>query len=266
MRLSNTNRRAALCCAVCAFLLPIPEAAAACTGKEFDRPVPESLSPYTYSAAPETGRLHFGKDTIPSLTPPDSAAQAPLPLSRYERNRAKRIEGWARLIPNQGTLQYAGSIGVMSIGLGWNYGRGKHWETDLMIGFVPRYHSEGIHTTFTVKERYVPWHCRISHRWAIDPLTAGIFFSTISGDDFWRNQPDRYPKNYYGFPTKLRSHVCIGQRVRFNIPRRHRIIHQAISAYYELSTCDLYIVSKAINRHYPWSETLSLAFGLCFEM
>lgn len=187
-------------------------------------------------------------------------------LTRYERRRMRAIRGWAKLIPNQATLQYAGSIGIFSVGLGWHYGHNHHWETDLLLGIVPRYHSEHAKTTFTIKQRYVPWHCNLSSRWTLQPLTTGIFFSTISGDDFWKNQPDRYPKNYYGFSTKVRTNVFIGQRLRYNIPRSKRILHQAVSIYYELSTCDLYLVSKAVNKDFPWKDTFSLAFGLRWEM
>lgn len=186
--------------------------------------------------------------------------------TRYERNRARTVAKWMRLIPNQTALQYAGSIGIVSAGFGWHYGKDEHWETELLFGFVPRYHSNEAHFTFTIKQRYVPWHCKISSRWSISPLTTGIFFNTISGDDFWTRQPDRYPKEYYGFPTKLRTHIYLGQRWRYNIPTRHRRRHQAVSLYYELSSCDLYLVSKFTNHEYPWRETLSLGFGIRWEM
>lgn len=186
--------------------------------------------------------------------------------SIYERRRRKRLEGWMNLIPNQATLQFAGSIGLLNAGLGWHYGRGDHWETELLIGFVPRYHSERTKATFTLKQRYVPWHCQLNSRWTIQPLTTGIGFNTISGDDFWKNLPDRYPHQYYGFSTKVRIHLFLGQRLRYAIPYRHRLLNQAVSLYYELSTCDLYLISKITNRHFPWKETLSLAFGLRWEM
>ena len=195
---------------------------------------------------------------------PDSLADDP--AARYLRNRERIAEQWLALLPNQTVLQYAGSIGLFNFGVGWHYGRGEHWETELLFGFVPRYHSGKAHFSFTAKQRYVPWHSELSHRWTLEPLTAGIFFNTISGDDFWANQPDRYPKRYYGFSTKIRTHIFLGQRLRYNIPRRQRRRHQAVSLYYELSTCDLYLLSKITNRSYPWSETLSLALGLRFEL
>lgn len=201
-----------------------------------------------------------------SLKESDSITTPIEKLSRYDKNRQRLMKRWKRLIPTQASLQYAGSIGLMSAGWGWHYGKGQHWETDMLIGVVPRYHTEKFHTTFTIKQRYVPWHCMVSHRWTIEPLTAGVFFNTISGDDFWRSLPDKYPKHYYGFSTKVRANIFLGQRLRYNIPRSKRLAHQAVSFYYELSSCDLYIVSKATNKEYPWQETLSLALGLRWEM
>lgn len=204
--------------------------------------------------------------TNDSLTRKDTTTLGTYRLSRYEKNKQRAMNRWKRLIPTQASLQYAGSIGLMSVGWGWHYGKGQHWETDMLIGIVPRYHTEKFHTTFTIKQRYIPWHCILSHRWCIEPLTAGVFFNTISGDDFWRSLPDKYPKHYYGFSTKVRANIYVGQRFRFNIPRSKRLAHQAVSFYYELSSCDLYIVSKATNKEYPWRETLSLALGLRWEM
>ena len=209
----------------------------------------------------DTSEVLLFKDTMRNVRY-DSAQKK----SFYERHRERTLRGWANLIPTQFTLQYAGSIGLMSVGIGWHYGRHDNWETELLVGFLPRYHSGEAHTTFTIKERYVPWHCHISRRWTIMPLTTGIFFNTISGDDFWKTQPEKYPKKYYGFSTKVRTNIFLGQRFCYHIPKRNRLIHQSISAYYEISSCDLYIVSKATNKEYPWSQTLSLAFGLLFEL
>lgn len=185
---------------------------------------------------------------------------------KYEKRRERYMRRWMRLVPNQATLQYAGSIGLMSVGVGWHYGKNQHWETELLIGFVSRYHTESVHTTFTIKERYVPWHCSLNKHLTLQPLTTGLFFSTISGDDFWRDLPSRYPKHYYGFSTKVRTNIFVGQRLRYHIPPGKRLLHQAVSVYYELSTCDLYLASKLTNKSYPWSQTLSLAFGIRWEM
>ena len=228
-------------------------------------------------------------DTLPPLCPADGEARCIvvhdtvvryvlMPISiasescpapahdRYTTLRSKRIQRWNRLIPERASLQYAGSIGLLSFGPGWQYGHSEHWETDMLFGFLPRYHSDKAKFTFTLKERYIPWHCRLSSTWVCQPLTVGFFFNTISSNDFWRSQPDKYPANYYWCSTRIRSHVFIGQRFRYDIPQAYRRRHSSVSAYYELSTCDIHVLSKVSNRHYPWHRLFSLAFGLSWEM
>ena len=55
----------------------------------------------------------------------------------YERSAQRYQSAWAKLIPRYSKLQFAGSIGMFSIGTGWDYYHG-HWETDLLLGFVPK--------------------------------------------------------------------------------------------------------------------------------
>ena len=183
-------------------------------------------------------------------------------VSRYKRE-------WARLVPNQMALQFAGSIGMFSIGAGWHYGRGDHWETEILFGFLPRTNGSPHHYTLTAKQRYVPWHIPLSarsQRWVFEPLTAGLFINTIFGEGFWRHAPSKYTKGYYGFNTKLRYNIFVGQRIRFNIPQRHRFFARSISFYYELSTCDLYLVSAIPNQQVTAADILSLALGLRVEL
>lgn len=81
--------------------------------------------------------------------------------TRYERRIDRYVLRWSKLIPSHSTMQYAGSIGLISAGIGWHYGKNAHWETDLLVGFLPKYHSRSAHATFTVKERYIPWRCHV---------------------------------------------------------------------------------------------------------
>lgn len=215
-----------------------------------------------------------GASALHHHTPADSADTAfsqadtvkadSLP-GRYERHVAHYRKGWNRLIPSHYVFQYAGSIGIVSFGAGWHYGR-DHWETELLLGIVPRYNSDATKMTLTVRQRYIPWHLPVGRRWVVEPFTTGVFFSSIFGEDFWANEPSRYPKHYYGFSTKIRANVFVGQRIKFNIPRRRRIAHKSVSLFYELGTSDLYIITAATNRAIRLRDILSLAIGARFEV
>lgn len=189
----------------------------------------------------------------------DSITSAP-----YIRHTERYKEAWQRFIPKQTMVHFAGSIGLVSAGVGWNYGKQHRWETELLVGILPKYNSDEAKVTLTLKERYAPWNIKLSSRWSIEPLTTGFFFNTIFGEDFWAQQPKRYPKRYYGFSTKIHTHIFIGQRFSYNIPKRHRRYNKGVSVYYELSTNDIYLLSALSNHRIRPSDILSLSFGMRF--
>ena len=42
-----------------------------------------------------------------------------------------------------------------------------------------------------------------------------MYLNTVFGDEFWVNEPERYPKGYYGFSSKVRIHVDVYKRQVF---------------------------------------------------
>ena len=116
--------------------------------------------------------------------------------TRYEKMMARRMEGWKRLIPDHYKIQFAGSIGAASIGTGWTYGKKQQWETDVMLGFLPKFESEHHKAVFTLKQSYLPWRLRVKgSAWVIQPLSCSLFLSSVLSDKFWTHEPDRYPKD-----------------------------------------------------------------------
>lgn len=189
-----------------------------------------------------------------------------LSQSIYERNTQRYQNFFHRLIPNQLTVQYAGSIGVVSYGLGWHYGKRNSWETEVLVGHVPRYNSDESKMTLTLKQRYIPWHLRLGSRWDVHPLTTGLYMNSIFGEDFWASEPSRYPKKYYGFSSKVRFGVYLGSRLYYKFARSDRRHLQGVSFYYELGTTDLYIISALPNKNLRTSDILSLALGVTLDI
>ncbi|MEG1580797.1 MAG: hypothetical protein RR386_06015 [Bacteroidaceae bacterium] len=221
-------------------------------------------------------RAHHLGDSIPFVQPVDSVVSLKEAMvrknkyegmSKYEIRTQRYRKLWTHLAPNHMKLQFAGSIGLVSVGIGWHYG--KHhdqWETDLLVGYLPKFDSEKSKPTLTIKQSYLPWHLPIQNtRLVYAPLTCGIFFNTVFGEDFWVNEPSKYPKKYYGFSTKIRTHLFVGQRITYQIPQQKRKYNKCVSVYYELSTCDLYLVSFATNKSIRFYDILSLSLGLRFE-
>ncbi|MBR3732921.1 MAG: hypothetical protein IKN22_00125 [Bacteroidaceae bacterium] len=182
----------------------------------------------------------------------------------YEYRMERYNQFWRSLIPNQARVQYAGSVGAANIGLGWHYGgRDKRlWETDFMFGFVPKSSAPEAHLTFTIRQSYIPFRLRMTDWLAYEPLSTGLIFNTIFGEQFWVNEPSRYPNKYYGFSSAVRFHAFLGQRLRYEIPQRKRKFVKAISFCYELSASDLYLVSYVPNKNISLRDILSLSVGV----
>lgn len=181
----------------------------------------------------------------------------------------KRVESykdlWQSLMPTYTKLQYAGGMGLINFGMGWSYGKNKQWETDVFLGFIPRYSSDKSKFTLTLKQNLIPWQKPLGSRWVLEPFTCSLYFNTVFSDEFWTKEPDRYPKGYYGFSTRVRTHISVGQRMRFRIPDKKRFFSRSITAFYEISTCDLYVVSAFGNSLKP-DDFLRLSFGLKFDI
>ena len=86
--------------------------------------------------------------------------------TRHERNVAQWQRRWLALIPNIGSVQYAGNIGMFAAGPGWDYGKNDRWETLILLGYVPKYHTDRGNVTFTLRQNLVPWSIGLgTRRW-----------------------------------------------------------------------------------------------------
>ena len=75
-------------------------------------------------------------------------------------------------------------MGVLSVGIGWDYGRNKQWETQLLLGFVPKYDSDRAKLTLTLKENFIPWRMELGKGWQFEPLECSFYVNTVFGHDF----------------------------------------------------------------------------------
>lgn len=183
--------------------------------------------------------------------------------TRYMKMTERRMAAWQRLIPDHYKAQFAGSIGMVAAGPGWTYGKKLQWETDLLFGFLPKFESEHNKLVFTVKQSYVPWRMRIGKSaWVVQPLSCSLFLSSVLNEKFWTREPDRYPKGYYGFSTRIRANLSLGQRIMFDIPDVSDWLVQDISVYYELGACDTDLCTFFGDRSIKFKQILSLALGI----
>ncbi len=150
---------------------------------------------------------------------------------------------------------------MFSAGIGWEYGRRGQWATDLFAGFIPASAIGRTYPTTTAKQSYTPWSIRCCReRLSVEPLTCGMYINSVIADEFWLREPSRYPKGYYGFSTKLRAHLFVGQSYRFHL--RGGGVLRDISLFWEMNTCDLYLISRITNRYMDFGDYVGLSVGI----
>lgn len=203
--------------------------------------------------------VYYYRDTIQNVK--QNADQ------NYEKLVIRYKTFWDRMVPKYTKIQFAGGMGLVSFGFGWNYGKHNQWETDLFLGYLPKYNTKSAKGTFTLKQNYIPWSIPIGNKFiSIEPLKCGLYFNTILSNDYWLEEPERYPKGYYGFSTRIRSYIFIGQSFTCNIRPNKYKRYQSISLYYELSTCDVYVITKFKNKSITFNDIIKLSFGLKFQI
>lgn len=186
--------------------------------------------------------------------------------SRYDKRIHYYRQHWASLIPTQHILQFAGNMGIASIGVGWDYGRRRQWETHLLFGLIPKYDSRRTKVTMTLKQNYIPWSTYIKGGWTFEPLECGLYFNTVFGDEFWAKQPAKYGSGYYPFSTKFRPNVFIGQRITKLVPNSRRRYIKSVTMFYELSTCDIYFMKFYRNGEAEFWDVFGLSLGLKLQL
>lgn len=142
--------------------------------------------------------------------------------SRYDNRIHRYRRYWGALIPTQTVLQTCGNMGLFSFGVGWDYGKHRQWETQLLFGYIPKYDSNNAKMTMTLKQNYIPWSVPMGHGWAFEPLECGLYFNTVFGSDFWTKQPSKYGSGYYPFSTRIRPNIFVGERFTVDVPENRR--------------------------------------------
>ncbi|WP_305067525.1 hypothetical protein [Jilunia laotingensis] len=186
--------------------------------------------------------------------------------TKYDKRVHRYRCHWEKLIPTHTKIQFAGNMGLLSFGTGWDYGKKNQWETDIFLGFIPKYQSKRTKITMTLKQNYMPWSLELGKGFSTEPLSCGLYFNTVFGDQFWVHEPDRYPKGYYGFSSRIRSHIFLGQRLTYDIDPQRRYTAKSITVFYELSTCDFHLISAVTNRYLRPKDYLSLSFGIKLQL
>ena len=165
-----------------------------------------------------------------------------------------------KALPDHIKLQYAGSIGFLSLGAGYETGN-KKFEFDLYYGYVPE--SVGgveIHT-LTGKTTFLPFKESTNKTVTINPLTLGAYVAYTFGDQYFLFAPEKYPLSYYDYPTALHVGGFIGGRITKHAKKKQ--LFSRIGLYYEIGTTDKEFISYYHNREaLKFTDILNIGIGI----
>ena len=155
------------------------------------------------------------------------------------------------------TLQYAGSIGYLTLGYSKTTASRK-MELGLLYGFVPRAVG-GVNHSLNFKSTYNPFRISlIKKRFTLEPLHTGLIISQNFSDHLGLNWGSKYADGYYWWSRSLRIHVFAGAQVSVKLGEKH---FTRMAYYFEVNTNDLYL-----HSYFPNTKTMSLTDILFFGM
>ena len=167
----------------------------------------------------------------------------------------------ASLQPQQLNVQYAGSIGFLSVGAGYNFFKEKT-ALSFHAGYVPK-SLGGELTILAIKFEYKPWAIKVKDKLIIHPFNPVVFPSYTLGENFdYKFEKPTYQKGYYFWSSALRIHLGFGSEVKIltNSPTSKI---RSVSLYAETNTNDLYAISWFQNRtSTPFYKMFKLGYGV----
>jgi hypothetical protein len=162
--------------------------------------------------------------------------------------------------PDHIKVQYAGGVGFISIGAGYNT-KNQKLEGDLYYGYLPEsIGGVSIHS-ISGKVTWIPIHSVSIKKYQAEPLMTGLIVNYSFGKQYFSFDPPYYPYRYYSFPTAIHSALFLGSRIGYNFPTQSYV--KRISVYYEILSFDREIISFVSNtKSLKITEIVILALGV----
>lgn len=152
-------------------------------------------------------------------------------------------QGIRALIPDHVGIQYAGSIGWMSVGGSYDMFT-ERLRAGLQYGYVPKKMGGGLHL-LSASVLYRPMKFEVFDAVTVNPLDIGMKAVYHFGDQFYINWPERFPQGYYWWKSALRLHLLTESSVTVKLKNAGKI--KSVTGYIEVNTNDLYLVSYVLN-------------------
>jgi len=162
-------------------------------------------------------------------------------------------------MPHYVPVQFAGNIGFVSTGVGYNSTR-KDYQLAVMYGYVPRSLAHASIHTITAKNNFPLLYHRLKNNQTIIPyLGLGVTLE-VGGNAFFK-MPSHFPESYYDFPKNVHVLAYGGARLQRIFSDDMRFL-RGIEVYAEGGTVDAYLWYKTMSDSITFRQIFSLAVGV----
>lgn len=156
-------------------------------------------------------------------------------------------------------IQYAGNIGFMSLGLGYDWWQNKAQST-LLYGYVPETKGNATIHTFTLKNDFRLYSFSIKDKYNLQP-TLGFSLSVEPGQNSYMRIPERFPDEYYA-PNCFYACLNLGLKSNFKLDQERYF--SSIDVYAEFNTLADYVFYNIIAQEHRSNNIGSMALGVNF--
>jgi len=172
-------------------------------------------------------------------------------------NDTTLIKEKAWYVPDYAKVQFAGNIGLLSVGFGYKF-LNNHLYSELLYGYVPASVSkaEVIHT-ITIKNTFPLLNKEIKAI-TVSPI-AGFTASFETGNSSFLKLPDKYPSGYYS-TNAFHFTLFIGAKVHKSFINQK--IMKGVDLYFELGTVDTYLWYAVLSKEVKINQIFSSAIGI----
>jgi len=161
----------------------------------------------------------------------------------------------SNLLPKQGVIQYAGNLGLISIGLGNKIINGNAF-VGLLYGYLPKSQNDVEAHTLAAKFK---WNIKNTEKYT---LYCGTGFTYTITKNTFAKLPDHYPEGYYK-PNAFHLLPFVGTSLEFKKSSESK---KYIGVYLEIGSVDDYLYNYLIKNSRNKDSILNLAVGVIVDI
>lgn len=181
-------------------------------------------------------------------------------VNNFYAQEAISVKEKSWYVPDYVKTQFAGNIGLVSVGAGYQLFNKKLYS-ELLYGFVPEFASraDNIHL-ITIKNTFPIFRKEIGKNLTIAPI-AGFTTTLDIGTNSFTTLPSKYPEGYY-VPTAVHFTFFAGALVHkdFKEPK----IFKGVDFYLEFGTVETYLWYAITSKEVSVFDVFSADVGVNF--